>query len=985
LGYPIEFGPFTAEEIRVIAARASLPEERNDPRWIPDDDPGRAERGARWRSAVAKGNEEVFARVMAWRGIDTAARARAMAPVRLAPGAPLPDWVTGFSALLGAFDAGSPDERLLVRFARGVIAGVWDEASTAGLAPEARASLEAGMATTVGEVLGTAIAKLEPPGPRELFLACPVLARLLVLAVERRLAAIRETLAWIRADRDEVVRVLFGGRDTGPVVELINENADPHDGGRRVTIVVFANGDRVVLKPRSPRVDAAFAAVARALADEKGEAPARAPRVLDRGDRGWAEFVTHRSVPDDDAEAAFYRRCGGLLALAHALDAVDLHYENLIADGTGPVPVDLETALLPGIDDPVDEMKLFQSASGRAVGALTLGVTRTALLPLWMEVSGIVVDMGGFGDPGRPGMNGRHRPSGGFIEDVLARHAETLFDSFSDVYRRILARRNEIAAPGGALEALRGARLRYIFRDTRIYARLLRASLAPAATVDAAERDIVLERLARVLCVSDERPPHLPFVEADIRALRELDIPRYGVPADERGISDARGLVATIPEGADALSRARSRIAGLSEDNLAIQEGVARMTLQARVAAPFEDLGLDAPPEDGPEDPAVLVAAAVAAGRALVRRAHVDEDGAAAWITLRLLPKRDLLTPTATDGSPGFGAIGLARLFAALARVDDSERWGDWARATVLPIATHAFDILPAERYREVRRDPGLLAGLAGTVLGLAEIGRDLELPELVETARRMARERLSRMDGRGDATILTGGAGLILGLLRLDRVSPDLGAIEWAVAAGHVLEREATTGALVAMGAGRRSGGPTRGASGPALAATELARRTGDQRWADLAARALAVVPAPTTDWCPVWAGDGGDLAVRLLARRAGIDLPAFEPPERIVGVERMGDNVIQGRAGAAEVLSIAARLLDRPEWDRLAGTLLTDAARRLIRGETRLFRRDVRGGDPSTLLHGTPGSAYRFLQRAAGGASGLPLGSVLFGELRP
>src|SRR5262249_31692794 len=71
----------------------------------------------RWRELVAKGNDEAFRRVLAWRRIDPASWRKAFVRPRLTPGAPLPSWVYSFARLMAAAGAveNAPVPRPLAR------------------------------------------------------------------------------------------------------------------------------------------------------------------------------------------------------------------------------------------------------------------------------------------------------------------------------------------------------------------------------------------------------------------------------------------------------------------------------------------------------------------------------------------------------------------------------------------------------------------------------------------------------------------------------------------------------------------------------------------------------------------------------------------------------------------------------------------------------------------------------------------------------
>jgi lantibiotic modifying enzyme len=103
----------------------------------------------------------------------------------------------------------------------------------------------------------------------------------------------------------------------------------------------FADGRRLVYKPR-PLASDVHVNQLLAWIDERGDHPAfRQVRVLDRSDHGWVEWIEAERDSSSDGAARYYRRLGGLLALAYALNAIDLHHENIVTSQDQPVLVDL--------------------------------------------------------------------------------------------------------------------------------------------------------------------------------------------------------------------------------------------------------------------------------------------------------------------------------------------------------------------------------------------------------------------------------------------------------------------------------------------------------------------------------------------------------------------------------------------------------------------------------------------------------------------
>ncbi|WPL16507.1 type 2 lantibiotic biosynthesis protein LanM [Thiorhodovibrio winogradskyi] len=979
---------FTDAELRLIAGRASLPEERAAACWIADPDAGpdgdADSRLGRWRQAVAKGNDAVFRRVLDWRGIDWQARAARLAPVRLAPDAPLPEWIHRFLDLVetsGAAWAGTPTataETLAAHAMRKL-----EAPAAAGFSAEALAGLQGRCAELVAGLLGPAAQSIQPrpgaEGVAAFFRRCPVLARLLVKALDDWTNATTEMMERLAADRRDILRELLGGLDPGAVTDISDENADPHEGGRRVLLLRFEHGQRIVYKPRSLAVDLAFARLVAWLARREPDFNIKTPGVIDRDEYGWCAFIEHRCATDDAEEQAFYRHAGQLIALAHALDASDLHYENLIADGPWPVPIDLETALVPRLDGPAITGPA-PSAVARAQYLMAFGVLHTCLLPVWNRSAKTLVDFGGLGDQTTPSEVPKHRPSNGPIEPILARHAPLISAGFVASYRLILAHRDALLAEAGPLAGLRGAPLRFIFRDTAIYTRLLHRSLAADLTGDAAERALALEQLARVLCLYQERPPHASLVDAEIRALTALDIPRFQIPADGRRLFDQRAPLGEVPIAATAHEGAQARLRSLSPTDLERQERVLRGALRARLAATRDLLPprplAEAPPPSARE----RIAAATRLAEQLVSQAIFDDGDELAWISLRHLPQEDAFQLAGGDVSLGYGNAGQGLLFATLHGVAPGDGWDARCRAALRPLLAGLDATAPAEHYRRVRPDLGLYTGVSGITLALLLAAVRIGWEEASEAAARLADRHLVEESLRDaeELSVHGGLAGAVVALLAMDEMSPGRGWLERAVVAGSRLATGATPAALGGLANGRCALGPIHGPTGVALAALGLLARNGDGAWGDLARRAMASAPAsPKSTDAPDWrlAGGGGDLAVRAFAQVLGVLPPGSSalPAAARSDLATLSDSALHGRAGAVEVLDLVSDDLDRPDPRQLAEEVRADLVQGVRDGCLRYFRHDIPGDCPATLCHGSTGIALALLRGLADGPQSL------------
>ncbi|HEU9856653.1 TPA: DUF4135 domain-containing protein, partial [Streptococcus pneumoniae] len=103
---------------------------------------------------------------------------------------------------------------------------------------------------------------------------------------------------------------------------------------------------------------------------------------------GFCEYIDTEECMNDLDVKGFYQRIGELLGILYSLNSVDFHYENIIAKGAYPVPIDLETLIHPQIVDRNNDLSAFKKASKKFESS----VITTGLLPIFLkgnEVGGV--------------------------------------------------------------------------------------------------------------------------------------------------------------------------------------------------------------------------------------------------------------------------------------------------------------------------------------------------------------------------------------------------------------------------------------------------------------------------------------------------------------------------------------------------------------------------------------------------------------------
>lgn len=695
----------------------------------------------------------------------------------------------------------------------------------------------------------------------------PVLARQLTTTVEHWTRNSLELLNRLCADWDEIRETFARGEEPGPLARVAGEAGDTHRGGRSVSVLLFEGGLRVVYKPRPLSVDVHFAELLGWLNANGAHPPLRAPRVLDRGDYGWAEFIPARACATGEEVERFYRRQGEMLALLYALEATDFHLENLIASGETPVLVDLESLFHP---------RLKAGEAGRhglapATDSLAHSVMRVGLLPqrIWTVGDHEGIDLSGLG--GSPGQltpfsvmtvenratdemrlvsrrvelpGSLNRPTLNGDEVNLQEYRGPLVEGFVSLYTLLLRRREELLAPGGPLSRFAGDPVRAVLRATRIYGQLLSDGFHPDMLRDALDRARLFDRLWR----GAEDTGMGRVTPAEIADLERGDIPFFSARPDSRDVWTSRGE--RIPEFFEEppMRAVERRLRGLSEEDLARQVWFVNASLSSLTLGHTANEVTRAKFEAGRAAPSpgrlLAAAEAVAArleGLALRDGSHVN------WVGLTFVGGRGW-TPLPLLDDLFNGTLGIALFLAYLGDLTGGERHSSLAKSVVANMLQRIEPLTAEDAPSDILKGEaaGGYAGVGGMIYALAHLGTlwgDSALLAKAETLVALL-PRLIEADETLD--VVGGSAGCVGNLLALYRSNDSPRALAAArQCADRLVARAASDEGRIGWQTAATSDKPltgfSHGAAGMAWALLEVWAVTREERYRDTALGAFA------------------------------------------------------------------------------------------------------------------------------------------------
>jgi type 2 lantibiotic biosynthesis protein LanM len=501
-------------------------------------------------------------------------------------------------------------------------------------------------------------------------------------------------------------------------------------------MVTFADGSKVVYKPRDIRTYALFRDVVGQLSQRVPDCDLRTAATVTRDGYGWLEAIGYEPLAGPVAAAAFYRRAGILLAGLYALNAVDIHAENLIASGDQPVLVDVEALLHPSIPVPL------VTADDPAEQALEASVHRTGLLPCVAADEHGVADRSGLGGPGEADRASRldwdppatdtmrliwrdvpvsglsNRPRIG--DEVLepADYEAAVLEGFRLGYEAI-ARDKEAFAK--ILQSRADIEVRLVIRASSGYVRLLDESTHPDLLHDARDRERALAILHEV---SANHPLWRELASHEVMDLWAGDIPLMtGRPAS-RDIWTSSGIRLPDMLERSGLRSALDKITAMGDVDRRDQEWIISAALACRRPAG----GHDAPqPTQGAvtaiaATPGRLLATACGLADQLVARGMATRKAGQSrvnWIALQLVDRRWMVLPMGAGLADGY--LGVALFLAQLAELTGVDRYADVARRAVSSVP-QLLDALASGSDLLSAVGCGVTEGLGGISYGLARI-----------------------------------------------------------------------------------------------------------------------------------------------------------------------------------------------------------------------------------------------------------------------
>lgn len=378
----------------------------------------------------------------------------------------------------------------------------------------------------------------------------PVLARLISEFTNNITVNLVQSIERFFQDKKDIEYIFRCELDK---IKGLDTMGDPHRGGKCVVKFYFNNGESLIYKPRNLSIDMNFQNLLEWLNRKGIGKKMKVMKVINKGDYGWQEFINYVECKNKQEIKDFYIRQGQFLAILYMLNATDCHYENVIANGSQPILVDLESIFHTFVNTPKEYRT---SAYNNAINIIGDSVIRTSLLPVVADEFIYDFDVSGLGGGisekverykvinsktdrmkmvkcevsipegmNLPKLNGKVYNPEYYIDNIKK--------GFKDTYKLILNVREKLKEKNGPLSHFKKDHVRVILRNTGVYSLLQEASEHPKYLKSGLDRSRLFEILWRLVEVLPERSKS---IQSEIKEMLAGDIPYFSCPINSSTI-----------------------------------------------------------------------------------------------------------------------------------------------------------------------------------------------------------------------------------------------------------------------------------------------------------------------------------------------------------------------------------------------------------------------------------------------------------------
>lgn len=643
----------------------------------------------------------------------------------------------------------------------------------------------------------------------------PVLLRVIGNELRKFKKFILEFISRFEKDKPELLS-LFGFSEQVKIRDIEVGMGDSHSDGRKVTKITLNEG-KLIYKPRSLEIDLLYKKIIEFLNEKIRDHDIKlsTPNVLSRDGYGWTEFISFKACNCLKDVQNFYQRTGAQIGLLYALKAVDFHSENLIANGSYPVLIDLESLFHPAYQKKKDGMDAYEKAETQ----LHKSVRALGLLPFFFAGK---ADISGIGRKGKaksiikvPQLinlkTAEMSVKRDYVEiDTANNHpmlenkfvyakdyVEELKQGFSKAYMTILKHASELIRIIEKSE--NKIYVRFISKPTIKYSALLELSFHPRFLHNSIDREIFLSKIWERPKQEDE---YQSIVKYEFNDLINNDIPYFKVKLNEKDLLSSKNkkIENYFPE--TPAQSVKERISNLSKDDLKFQLYVIELSMLASEDDRQIVLKEFIIKEPGQYEnvfssyqESILIEKAEELAAYIYNqsyKAHTDKGSSYSWLNATPIGVDEIQWNLSVMGDTFYdGLSGMAFTYLALWRVTKKEKYLDIAEKIMKDVVSRFIDI-EVKPDEDSSMSVGAFSGVSSIVYTLMNFYMYTKREKYKQDAKQIAQLIPSLLPYDKELDIIGGTAGALIVMIRSFEIENDTFFLSLAEQCGSFLMKQA-------------------------------------------------------------------------------------------------------------------------------------------------------------------------------------------------
>ncbi|WP_106765798.1 type 2 lanthipeptide synthetase LanM [Paenibacillus faecalis] len=414
----------------------------------------------------------------------------------------------------------------------------------------------------------------------------PEILSLIVLKMNQILEEQFNILTNIVKDYNDIKCMFFQNKDF--IVEGYKFGlGDPHNNGKSVKIIE-TNLGKFVYKPKFMNIERNFNKVLNWI-NSKSDDPnqhLKYPEVICKQGYGWQQYIRNRELQTLESAHHFYYKQGMNIAVMYILNAGDFHYENVIADESDPVLIDIETFF--SNIEPIEGDELTKSYQTSVLSTMMLPMDYGKFMDF--EISGLSGKEGQVSEL-YSSLNLINRKSDDmqfvnkpFILDgkrnipifmgqkIEAMHyIDDICNGFAYGYNVIKNAKDEFSE---LIDIFINDTIRVVLRPTQTYSEFLTMSKYPKYLVSQEKR----KELFQLLLEYPSEKFTTDIINEEIKSLENEDVPYFYTSIGSTFIK-INHIQKDDYFGVSPLDSAKAKIELLSDDDLKFQAKIIRLSL----------------------------------------------------------------------------------------------------------------------------------------------------------------------------------------------------------------------------------------------------------------------------------------------------------------------------------------------------------------------------------------------------------------------